>query len=213
MKLDTDKDRIKYFHEMISHIEDTIDTRHKFKNTQDVPILLKIIDVLEKERISYDSKLLSFSEFIREVKKDTKSSSSFFGLFSKESKVKQGDDLNKIFKKLMDPIKNIIVAKKLPARFESDLEEKGQEFIISNKLSVNILNLLINFNLTDKLDTMIFIKKIYPALIKYISTREMNLLNGTRKNKSNSSNRRNNNTRRNNKNKNQDQYPFGEKQV
>ena len=210
MKLDTPKDYVKYFHEMVSNIEKTIKSKHKFKKQEDVPILLEIIDKLETERISYDKKQLSFSEFIHEVNADT-STKGFLGLFSKDSKVKTIDDLNNLFRKLMDPIKNIIVAKKLPARFESDLEEKGQEFIISNKLSVNILNLLINFNLTDKLDTMIFIKKIYPALIKYISTREMNLLNGTRKNK-----RQNNNTRRNNNrqnNKNQDQYPFGEKQV
>ena len=202
MKLDTPKDYVKYFHEMVSNIEKTIKSKHKFKKQEDVPILLEIIDKLETERISYDKKQLSFSEFIHEVNADT-STKGFLGLFSKDSKVKTIDDLNNI--------KNIIVAKKLPARFESDLEEKGQEFIISNKLSVNILNLLINFNLTDKLDTMIFIKKIFPALIKYISTREMNLLNGTRKNK-----RQNNNTRRNNNrqnNKNQDQYPFGEKQV
>jgi hypothetical protein len=174
MKLDTPKDYVKYFHTMVSNIENTINSKNKFKKQEDVPILLEIINKLEKEMIAYDTKQYSFSEFIHMVKKDTKTST-FFGLFSSDSKIKTIHELNGLFVKIMNAIKNVvIVPKKIPERFKDELEGKGKEFIISKSLSINILNLLINFNLTDKFDTMTFIEKIYPELAKYIPTKEMN---------------------------------------
>ena len=193
MKLDTPKDYVKYFHEMVSHIEDTIESKHKFKKQEEVPILLEIIDTLEKEMISYDSKRISFSKFIHEVKKDT-STKGFLGWFSKDSKVKTIHELNDLFKKIMTAIKNIIIEKKLPDRFESKLKKNGKEFILSEVLSINILNLLINFKTTDTFDTITFIEEIYPELVKHISVIKIDILNNTRQ-KSNNTRQKSNNTR------------------
>ena len=219
MKLDTPKDYVNYFHTMVSHIENTIKAKHKFKKEEDVPILLEIVDTLEKEMITYDSKRYSFSEFIHAIKEHTKTST-FFGLFSKDSKVKTIHELNDLFKKLMTAIKNVVVVpQKLPERFEDELERKGKEFVISKALSINILNLLINFKLTEKFDTMVFIEKIYPELAKYIPKKDMNPFqsqnrkqNNTRRNKQ--QNKPQNNTRRNKQqnkqqNKGTEEYPFG----
>jgi hypothetical protein len=229
MKLDTPKDYVKYFHEMVSHIEDTIESKHKFKKQEEVPILLEIIDTLEKEMISYDSKRVSFSKFIHEVKKDT-STKGFLGWFSKDSKVKTIHELNDLFKKIMTAIKNIIIEKKLPDRFESKLKKNGKEFILSEVLSINILNLLINFKTTDTFDTLTFIEEIYPELVKHISVIKIDILNNTRqksdntrknkqKNKSNNSRKKSTNTRKksNNTQKNKQEstnvYPYGAKEV
>jgi len=213
MKLDTPKDYVKYFHTMISHIESTIQSRQKYKQKENVPIILGIVDTLDKEMLTYNSKRYNFSNFIHKIKEDTKIST-FFGLFSSDSKIKTIHELHDLFKKLMTAIKNSIVEKKLPEYFEDELY-KSKEFIISKALSINILNLLINFTLTEKFDTMIFIEKIYPELAKHIPKKEINLFqahnrqrNNTRRNQP--QNRKQNNTRRNKQqNKAIEEYPFG----
>ena len=145
----TDKDRVKLFHEMMKRINKTI--KHASRTDY---IILHIIKELNKEDIIYDGKYYSFEKFIAKVESDTKNRFIFL-----RSKIGDNDELKTILVELFAAIQKIIGKKEVTKELERFIDTK-YGYDICNKLSVNLLNFLINYNYYDGFDTLLFLDTI-----------------------------------------------------
>ena len=206
------QDIINSFHEMIKSILDTIKLYKKSRI-----ITLEIIDELEKERVTYDNKSVSFIEFLTALEKDTLyQKASFFSLrFSNNrSKIQSYKELKPLLKILLILIKSKI--SKYSGKILNYIKD-NKKFDISTASLINILNVLINFTReTNMFDTLTLIDAIWPELRTQIITKNINVktyFNNVPKNvpKKNftRNNRAKNNPARNNPAQNKETYPFG----
>jgi hypothetical protein len=156
----TDKDRVELFHTMVNMINKTI----KDASRTDY-IVLNIIKQLNKEDIIYDGRYYSFEKFISKLEQDTRK-----GFFN--AKIRDDDQLKTFLVKLMAAIRNIIGKKEVTKELERFLDtEHGYD--ICNKLSVNLLNFLINYRYYDGFDTLQFLDIIYPELAQEIQRKKI----------------------------------------
>ena len=157
----TDKDRVELFHTMVHKITKTIRTASRTDY-----IVLNIVKQLNKEDIIYDGKYYSFEKFIGRVEEDTRKGF-IFG-----AKIRDDDQLKTVLIKLMSAIRSIIGKKEVTKEVERFLEtEHGYD--ICNKLSVNLLNFLINYTYYDGFDTLLFLDIIYPELAAEIQRKKI----------------------------------------
>jgi len=150
----TDNDRIELFHDMVELIQDTL----KDTNKHDY-IVLDVVKKLNNEDVHYDGKFLTFSKFIDKIENDTRKK----GWFYKESKLKHDNQLKTILIKIFSAITNVISKKDVITEVNKFINnEYGYD--ISDKQSVNIFNLLLNYRYYYTFDTHKFIDIIYPEL-------------------------------------------------
>jgi hypothetical protein len=158
----TDKDRIELFNIMLDLVRSTIRDANKTDY-----IVLNVVKQLDKEDIHYEGKFHSFSNFINKIAQDTKR-----GFLGGAPILKDGDQLKTILVKIFTAITSVISKKEISKEVDRFLEnEYGYE--ISNKKSVNILNLLVNYHYYDKFDTLRFLDIIYPELASEIQAKKI----------------------------------------
>ena len=150
----TDNDRIDLFHDMVELIQDTL----KDTNKHDY-IVLDVVKKLNNEDVHYDGKFLSFPKFIDKIENDTRKK----GWFYKESKLKHDNQLKTVLIKIFSAITNVI-SKKDVVKEVSRFIENEYGYDISDKQSINIFNLLVNYRYYYTFDTHKFIEIIYPEL-------------------------------------------------
>lgn len=157
----TDNDRVELFHTMVNMINTTI----KDASRTDY-IVLNIVKQLNKEDIMYEGRYYSFEKFISKLEQDTRRGF-IFG-----ARIRDDDQLKTVLVKLMSVIRNVIGKKEVTKELERFLEsEHGYD--ISNKLSVNLLNFLINYRYYDGFDTLLFLDIIYPELAQEIQRKKI----------------------------------------
>ena len=157
----TDKDRVDLFHTMVNMINRTI----KDASRTDY-IVLNIVKQLNKEDIIYEGKYYSFEKFISKLEQDTRKGF-IFG-----ATIRDDDQLKTVLVKLMSAIRNVIGKREVTKELERFLEtEHGYD--ICNKLSVNLLNFLINYRYYDGFDTLQFLDIIYPELAQEIQRKKI----------------------------------------
>ena len=157
----TDKDRVELFHIMVSKINRTIRDA-----TRTDYIVLNIIKQLNKEDIIYDGKYYSFEKFMQRLEQDT-NKGWIFG-----AKIRDDDQLKTVLIKMMAAIRNVIGKKEVTKELERFLEtEHGYD--VCNKLSVNLLNFLINYRYYDGFDTLMFLDIVYPELAQEIQRKKI----------------------------------------
>ena len=160
------QDIINSFHEMITSILNTINSYKKSKI-----LSLEIIDELEKERLTYDSKSVSFIEYLTGLEKDTHYIKGWFG--DTPSKIQSYKELKPLLKVLLDLIKSKI--SKYSGKILNYIKENKQ-FDISTAPLINILNVLVNFKREkDMFDTLTLIDALWPELRSQIVTKNINV--------------------------------------
>lgn len=157
----TDKDRVELFHAMVKKINTTIRDA-----TRTDYIVLNIVKQLNKEDIIYDGIYYSFEKFIAKVEQDTRKGWVF------NAKIRDDDQLKTVLIKLFAAIQKVISKREVTKELERFLDtEHG--FDICNKLSVNLLNFLINYRYYDGFDTLLFLDTIYPELAQEIQRKKI----------------------------------------
>ena len=157
----TDKDRVKLFHTMVNMINKTI----KDASRTDY-IVLNIVKQLNKEDIIYDGTYYNFEKFISKLEQATREGIIF------NAKIRDSNQLKTILVKIFATIQKIIGKKEVTKELERFLEtEHGYD--ICNKLSVNLLNFLINYRYYDGFDTLQFLDIIYPELAQEIQRKKI----------------------------------------
>lgn len=157
----TDKDRVELFHTMVNMINKTI----KDASRTDY-IVLNIVKQLNKEDIAYNGTYYNFEEFISKLEQDTRKGFIF------NAKIRDSDQLKTILVKIFATIQKIIGKKEVTKELERFLEtEHGYD--ICNKLSVNLLNFLINYRYYDGFYTLQFLDIIYHELAQEIQRKKI----------------------------------------
>jgi len=144
---------------MIKRIHKTIQMANKTDY-----LVLHIVKHLNKDEIIYDGIYYNFEKFIAKVESDTK------GFFS--TKVRDNDELKTILISLFSSIQKVIGKKELTKELEHFIDTK-HGYDISNKLSINLLNFLVNYNYYYGFDTLKCLDIIYPELIQEIKRKKI----------------------------------------
>jgi hypothetical protein len=142
------KDRIEAVNMVFNAIRKNINASKK-------TFLKTLVNSLDEQRTFYNKSFLNFTQFIDMVIRD--SSKGFFT----NPKLKEDQELKDIILKLLSFI-SVVISKGKVQRDVEDYIKKSVEFKITNKETLNILNLLINYKNPITIDTLEFLEVIVP---------------------------------------------------
>lgn len=122
-------------------------------------LLESLFEELNKERIFYHRNFINFTEFINIVVKNT--SKGFFA----GPKTKSDQELKEILVKLFSVLR-VVIVKGGVHRDITDFIEKADGFDITNKDSIDLINVMVNYKVPHMIDTIEYLSMIFPNILE-----------------------------------------------